>query len=447
MGGQMQVGVLDNAGQTTAMLSILGMGVFRMLGLLALVTATALPEQSDFYLKDGDTVVFYGDSITDHRLYTAFTEAYVATRFPQLRVRFINSGWGGDEVTGGAGGPISVRLQRDVVAYQPTVITIMLGMNDGHYGPFDPAAFQAYCNGLTSIVQTLRQALPQARITVMEPSPYDDITRPPRFKGGYNAVLVRYGQFVRELAKRERLGIADLNTPVVLALRKAQIKDPKLAQQIIPDRVHPALAGNFLLAEELLKSWNAPAIATAVDLDAASAVGSRAENAEVSALEADNILRWTQLDKALPMPVEWKDPASKLAVEASDFMTAINRETLRIRNLPAGEYNLRIDGEIVGRFTARKLAESINLAGLDTPMSKQATEVLRLTYNHNNMHYVHWRLIQTSLEQYDLEGAQSAMNALDELENQILATLHITAQPKPHRYELTRAAQPEARAQ
>src|SRR5579864_21473 len=90
MGGQMQVGVLDNAGQTTAMLSILGMGVFRMLGLLALVTATALPEQSDFYLKDGDTVVFYGDIITDHRLYTAFTEAYVATRFPQLRVRFIN---------------------------------------------------------------------------------------------------------------------------------------------------------------------------------------------------------------------------------------------------------------------------------------------------------------------------------------------------------------------
>jgi hypothetical protein len=56
-------------------------------------------------------------------------------------------------------------------------------------------------------------------------------------------------------------------------------------------------------------------------------------------------------------------------------------------------------------------------------MSKQATEVLRLAYNHNNMHYVHWRLIQTSLEKYNLDDAQPAMNALDELETQILATM------------------------
>ncbi len=40
---------------------------------------------------------------------------------------------------------------------------------------------------------------------MMQPSPYDDITRPPRFEGGYNSVLVRYGEFLRELAKREKL--------------------------------------------------------------------------------------------------------------------------------------------------------------------------------------------------------------------------------------------------
>jgi lysophospholipase L1-like esterase len=95
----------------------------------------------NFYLHDGDTVVFYGDSITNQRLYTVFTEAFVLTRFPGMRVRFIHSGWSGDRVSGGGSGPVDVRLDRDVFAYQPTAITIMLGMNDGEYRPFDASIF------------------------------------------------------------------------------------------------------------------------------------------------------------------------------------------------------------------------------------------------------------------------------------------------------------------
>jgi len=34
-----------------------------------------------FELQDGDTVVFYGDSITSQKLYTVYTEAFVLTRF------------------------------------------------------------------------------------------------------------------------------------------------------------------------------------------------------------------------------------------------------------------------------------------------------------------------------------------------------------------------------
>ncbi|HEY7120205.1 MAG TPA: hypothetical protein VH475_26695, partial [Tepidisphaeraceae bacterium] len=95
----------------------------------ALAFAAALAAQPAFYLHDGDTVVFYGDSITDQRLYTTFTESYVVTRFPKMKIAFVHSGWGGDRVNGGAGGPIDVRLPRDVFPYKPTVLTIMLGMN------------------------------------------------------------------------------------------------------------------------------------------------------------------------------------------------------------------------------------------------------------------------------------------------------------------------------
>ncbi len=110
-----------------------------LLALCALPFATPLRAADGFYLKNGDTVVFYGDSITDQRLYTTFVETYVVTRFPELRVRFVHSGWGGDRVGGGGGGPVDLRLRRDVVAYRPTVMTIMLGMNDGHYRAYDQA--------------------------------------------------------------------------------------------------------------------------------------------------------------------------------------------------------------------------------------------------------------------------------------------------------------------
>src|SRR2546425_6655744 len=109
---------------------------------LCLVAFAALQARAQsFALKEGDRVVFYGDSITDQRLYTTFTETYVVTRFPKMNVTFVHSGWGGDRVTGGGGGGIDTRLERDVFAYKPTVMTIMLGMNDASYTNFNGKIF------------------------------------------------------------------------------------------------------------------------------------------------------------------------------------------------------------------------------------------------------------------------------------------------------------------
>ena len=217
----------------------------RLTCLLVLLLATAAGmarAQSGFALRNGDRVAFYGDSITDQRLYTTFVEDYVVTRFPQMKVSFIHSGWGGDRVTGGGGGPIDLRLQRDVIAYKPTVMTIMLGMNDGSYRAFDQHIFDTYASGYQHIVDTVKQALPGIRLTLIEPSPFDNVTRDPSFEGGYNAVLVRYGDYVKELAQKEGATVVDMNSPVVAALEKAKTLDPAQAQKILPDRVHPGPA-------------------------------------------------------------------------------------------------------------------------------------------------------------------------------------------------------------
>jgi hypothetical protein len=69
-----------------------------------LFSIAALGGSPEFQVRDGDTVVFYGDSITNQRLYTVFREAFVLTRFPHIHVTFVHSGSSGDRVSGGATG-------------------------------------------------------------------------------------------------------------------------------------------------------------------------------------------------------------------------------------------------------------------------------------------------------------------------------------------------------
>ena len=405
-----------------------------------LVLAVSQAGGADFALKDGDRVVFYGDSITDQRLYTTFTETYVVTRFPKLDVGFVHSGWGGDRVTGGGGGPIDLRLRRDVFAYKPTVLTIMLGMNDASYRPWDEQIFETYARGYQHIIDSVRKELPGIRITVIQPSPFDDVAQPPRFEGGYNGVLIRYSQFVKELAGREKLNVADLNAPIVAALEKAVATDADLARKIIPDRVHPGPGGHLLMAAELLKSWQAPALVSAVHIDAEPKQVPEARQTTVTDLKCADSISWNQLDTALPMPVDRNDPVVALAVKSSDFVRALDQQPLKVTGLSAASYTLKIDGEDVGTFTKEQWAEGINLATLPTPMAKQAAEVHKLTLQHNQIHFQRWRQVQVPFAQGRTpnvqKAAQDLMAALDDEEADLVKQQRTAAQPRRHEFQL-----------
>jgi lysophospholipase L1-like esterase len=392
--------------------------------------------QGNFYLKDGDRVVFYGDSITEQRLYTTFTETYVVTRFPQLNVSFVHSGVGGDRVTGGWAGPIDLRLSRDAFAYKPTVMTVMLGMNDGSYRAFDDKIFKTYSRGYQHILDSVKSALPGIRLTLIQPSPYDDVTRPAGFEGGYNAVLVRYGEFVKELAQKQACQTADLNTFVVTVLEKAKATDAETAKRIIADRVHPGPGGHLLMTEALLKAWNAPAVVTAVEVDASQVRAVRTENTTISDLKNSDGLSWTQSDKGLPMPLDQKDAALKLAVQCSDFFQALDWQPLKVTGLKGQRYQLKIDGQEVGTFTRQQLEEGLNLAQWPTPMVQQAQAVHNLTLKHNNIHAACWRELKVALAEESLPHLAQAVEVLNNLEADLVAQQREAAQPKARHYEL-----------
>ena len=407
--------------------------------LAASLLSTRGEEKKLFYVQDGDRVVFYGDSITDQRLYTTDIESFIVTRFPKKNVTFVHSGWGGDRVTGGGGGPIDLRLHRDVIAYKPTVMTIMLGMNDGSYRAFDPDIFKTYTNGYAHIIDVVKKELPGLRLTLIVPSPFDDVTREPKFPGGYNSVLVQYGDYVRSLAGQENATVADLNAPVVAALQKAKEVDAKLSVKLIADRVHPGPAGHLLMAEALLKSWGAPSTVSKASLDAADKKMVQAVGCSIKHLKTTPLLSWDQLDDSLPMPLYPRDDAMALALKASDFLETLDQEIVKVVNLSAANYELRIDTQPVGTYSKDELATGVNLATAKTPMQAQAVEVHKLTLLHNDIHFNRWRQVQVNQTYQELPNLPEVMNDLDGVEKSVVAAQRKRAKPVVHHFELVPA--------
>jgi lysophospholipase L1-like esterase len=349
-------------------------------------------------------------------------------------------------VTGGGGGPIDLRLQRDVIAYKPTVMTIMLGMNDGGYRAFDQGLFDTYTTGYTHILDTVRKAMPGLRLTLIQPSPYDDVTRAPGFPGGYNATLIRYGDFVKDTALKDGQRVADFTTPMDAMLQKANATDPALAQKVLPDRVHPSPAGHLVMAEALLKAWNAPSLVAGVGIDAAHGKVTRADNAKITGLKTGATVAWDETDGSLPMIVDPTDPLVQLVLKSSDVTDTLNQEPLTVTGLdPATHYTLNIDGSDVADLTGDQLAQGVNLATLPTPMAQQAQTVLALTRQHGDQHSERWRNFQVPLQDRSpavQAGLKPLLAALDADEEKTVLKQRAAAQPVPHHYTLAVAALP-----
>ena len=140
------------------------------------------------------------------------------------------------------------------------------------------------------------------------------------------------------------------------------------------------------------------------------------------------------------MPVDLKDPVIALAVESSDFVQTLNQQNLKVTGLGGANYVLKIDDDETGSFTSEQLGRGINLAILPTPMTKQASQVHKLTLHHNNLHFQRWRQVQVPLEKNESARVQKAvkdlMTAIDDEEAEIVKQQRSAAQPTRHQFSL-----------
>lgn len=348
--------------------------------LLALRGPASVASAQEFYLGPNDHVLFYGESKPGQRLYESFIETFVVTRFPQRIVLFTHSRW--------YEGPELAALTS-----QPTVIVVA------------PEA--------GNMIQAIATALPGVRITALRSTP------PPPEPG-----------------RSEHTLQIDLIAPLAAAVEKAKARDPALAAAILPNGLPGGEASHLLMAQALLQAWHAPALVSAVEIDALRGSVSRAENTTVRELESGRVIAWSQDDLALPMPVDFKDPTVSLATSCSDFMLALDRQTLRIRGLAAEWYRLTIDGEPLGFFHTSKLDEGINLAGLPTPMWKQSMEVQALTRKRDELQAARSRLFQAPADERQSTEWGKALDALNAAEADLIDERRAKARPGTHDYEL-----------
>ena len=402
-------------------------------------------ERPQFYLHNGDRVVFYGDSITEQLRYTTYIETYCVTRFPKDHFTFVNSGWGGDRVTGGGGGPIDLRINRDILPYKPTVVTICLGMNDGGYQAFNPNLFRIYVNGYRHIITTLLKQLPGVRITLLTAPAFDDVTRPANFPGGYNSTLTAFNEAVKRLARQYHLTLADTNAPLVAILARSVAADPKQAIKIIPDRVHPSFGGHLIMAAAVLHAWNAPEDVAEVSVNSTTGTISLSKNTHLSNMKVNSQtgeISFTETDDSFPWPI-YRDPKTNpntmLALTNSDVEKDLNNYRLQVTGLKPGSYLLKVDGTPIGQVTGEALQDGIDLATLPTlPTNLQSQKILALAFKHIFIHFKRWRVVQVphSNGMTIPDNILKQMDALDRQEAQVDVDEHKAVQPAAHFIEL-----------
>lgn len=216
-----------------------------------LVTMTALivtGANASAQLKDGETIVFLGDSITQQGAgetgyVTLFRKALEQSR-PASGIKVIGAGISGHKVP-----DLEVRLDKDVLAHKPNVVVIYIGINDvWHSTRGQGTSIAKFESGLRNLVKRCSAA--GARVVLSTPSVIGE-----KHDGSndLDAMLEEYSAVGRKVAMESGATLLDLRTAFL-----ADLKEYNIANQtkgvLTTDGVHLNEAGDRFVAVRMLEA-------------------------------------------------------------------------------------------------------------------------------------------------------------------------------------------------
>ena len=307
--------------------------------------------------KEGEKILFLGDSITHGGWYVAQLQYIWQLRNPGKRATFVNCGICGNTAASGLS-----RFDWDVAPEKPDRVFIMFGMNDvGHGAYWNPAtadekAFVARRKRIDTFRRDMKAIIAKcraigARVTLISSTPYDQYSPIPKkaiSPGVNDPGIYSLAVETSRLAAEENVGFVDLYSALTPILRD----NPEIG--FLTDRVHPHDDGHLLMAALILKASGFSPTVDEATFDAAG--GAR---------------KFTYSPKALPIPAGKHYRSDDRIYPLTD---TLNREIVRIRNLPAGTYRLKAAGTEIGVHSAAELAKGVNIATCATPSQKKAMD-------------------------------------------------------------------------
>ena len=162
----------------------------------------ARSEQSEpFPFKDGDRIVFVGDTLIERDQRYGYLETLLSIANPDKNLIFRNLGWSGDTVGGisrsGFDPPEAgfEQLRQQILAVKPTVVVVGYGMADSFAGEAGLPAFEQGMSRLLNVIDSTK-----ARVVLLSPVAHANLgpplpTRPAITRSG------RYCDVIRRIAK------------------------------------------------------------------------------------------------------------------------------------------------------------------------------------------------------------------------------------------------------
>lgn len=235
------------------------LGIVAMAGMF-LAEGTSLAE-----LKQGERVVFLGDSITQAGAgpggYVTLVREALEKVHKDLGVEVIGAGISGNKVP-----DLEKRLERDVLSKKPTLVVIYIGINDvWHSQSGKGTGKDAYEKGLVNLINQIQKS--GARVILCTASVIGEKTDG---SNPLDKMLDEYCEISRSVAAKEKVQLLDLRKAFL-----AHLKEHNQANMdkgiLTGDTVHLNAAGNKFVAEQMLAALTAAPKASEKSGDKAAA--------------------------------------------------------------------------------------------------------------------------------------------------------------------------------
>lgn len=329
--------------------------------------------------SDGDRWSAVGDSITESGHYVAWVEYFYRCRSGGKKLSSWNCGVGGDNSHGALR-----RFSTEVDVTKPTLVSLMLGMNDVNRGAFTATASREFLQNdnqkrLDNFAVNLNALIDSAakqnlRTIILAPTCFDHATflTTPDLPG-VDGALAQFRDKAAAIARERGLAFVDTHAGLTQLNQELQSLAPDKSL-INPDRVHPNDLGQLAIAAVISRDLKIGTIRQSVQINAVKKEAVT-ESADVKQLTyADRRLDFDLRLSALPVVFPNLSAPRAFLVKLRE---CIAQDMIFIKDLPPGNYSFLAEGKKCGVFASEELEKGIDLAEL--PLFPPAAASQRLS--------------------------------------------------------------------